>query len=168
MEGHRRGNGTCWVRMQRQVADDENSPKGGDWTSEEIAKLRELVDEYFQQNTPSAPGRGAGEGNEHLQVRDNINWKTIATEVGDPKREQLYAKVVPPRISPDGIESGQWGEGQDKILIEAVIRSGAESEVDVPWGGSCAWTHPEPNQAPIQAAETKYCGSERGFLLTKG
>ena len=27
----------------------KNSPKGGDWTSEEIAKLRELVDEYFQQ-----------------------------------------------------------------------------------------------------------------------
>ena len=109
----------------------KNSPKGGDWSSEEIAKLRELVDEYFQQNS-SAPGRGAGEGNEHLQVRDNINWKTIAMKLGTRNENSCMQKWY--RISPDGIESGQWGEGQDKILIEAVIRSGAESEVDVPWG----------------------------------
>ena len=36
-----------------------NNPKSGDWSPDEVARLRELVNEYFAQNN-AAPGRGAG------------------------------------------------------------------------------------------------------------
>ena len=67
-----------------------------------------------------------GEGNEHLQVRDNINWKTIAMKLGTRNENSCMQKWY--RILPT--ESNLVNkQGQDKILIEAVIRSGAESEV---------------------------------------
>ena len=110
-EGHRRGNGTCWVRMQRQVADDEKQSERGDWTSEEIAKLRELVDEYFSRiplrrdgvrvKNEAPPGAG-----QH-QLEDDRD------EVGDPKREQLYAKVVPHLSRRNRIWSMGRGARQD-------------------------------------------------------
>ena len=109
-----------------------NNPKSGDWSPAEVARLRELVNEYFAQNN-AAPVGGAGEGNEHLPLRDNINWKAISSKIGQ-KRKHVHAKVVPHNPEP----GGDWAVGRkvtDKTMLEGILKSDADDEHKVAWEG---------------------------------
>jgi len=107
-----------------------NNPKSGDWSPAEVARLRELVNEYFAQNN-AAPGRGAGEANEHLPLRDNINWKAISSKIGTRSENMCMQKWY--RIAPDATAAGQWSAGEDSVLISNIIKLGAASESTTPW-----------------------------------
>ena len=124
-----RAGGACrdkW-RMMR------NNPKSGDWSPDEVARLRELVNEYFAQNN-AAPGRGAGEGNEHLPLRDNINWKAISSKIGTRSENMCMQKWY--RIAPSAEETGQWAKGDDKIMLEGILKQvDADDEHKVAWEG---------------------------------
>ena len=110
-----------------------NNPKSGDWSPDEVARLRELVNEYFAQNN-AAPGRGAGEGNEHLPLRDNINWKAISSKIGTRSENMCMQKWY--RIAPSAEETGQWAKGDDKIMLEGILKQvDADDEHKVAWEG---------------------------------
>lgn len=109
-----------------------NNPKSGDWSPAEVAHLRELVNEYFAQNN-AAPGRGAGEGNEHLPLRDNINWKAISSKIGTRSENMCMQKWY--RIAPSPEETGQWAKGDDKTMLEGILKSDADDEHKVAWEG---------------------------------
>ena len=102
----------------------------GDWTPEELSQLKQLVNEQLAARG-AAPGRGPGEGNEHLPVRDNINWKAISLKLKTRSENTCCAKWY--RIAPDSVASGEWGEGDDKVMVAALRRAQAASEADVNW-----------------------------------
>ena len=104
----------------------------GDWTPEELAQLKQLVNEQLAAQG-AAPGRGPGEGNEHLPVRDNINWKAISLKLKTRSENTCCQKWY--RIAPDSVAAGEWGEGDDTTMVAALRRARAASEADVDWAG---------------------------------
>jgi hypothetical protein len=104
----------------------------GDWTPEELAQLKQLVNEQLAAQG-AAPGRGPGEGNEHLPVRDNINWKAISLKLKTRSENTCCQKWY--RIAPDSVAAGEWGAGDDTTMVAALRRARAASEVDVDWAG---------------------------------
>ena len=104
----------------------------GDWTPEELAQLKQLVNEQLAARG-AAPGRGPGEGNEHLPVRDNINWKAISLKLKTRSENTCCQKWY--RIAPDSVAAGEWGEGDDTTMVAALRRARAASEADVDWAG---------------------------------
>jgi hypothetical protein len=104
----------------------------GDWTPEELAQLKQLVNEQLAAQG-AAPGRGPGEGNEHLPVRDNINWKAISLKLKTRSENTCCQKWY--RIAPDSVAAGEWGAGDDTTMVAALRRARAASEADVDWAG---------------------------------
>ena len=104
----------------------------GDWTPEELAQLKQLVNEQLAARG-AAPGRGPGEGNEHLPVRDNINWKAISLKLKTRSENTCCQKWY--RIAPDSVAAGEWGAGDDTTMVAALRRARAASEADVDWAG---------------------------------
>jgi hypothetical protein len=104
----------------------------GDWTPEELAQLKQLVNEQLAA-LGAAPGRGPGEGNEHLPVRDNINWKAISLKLKTRSENTCCQKWY--RIAPDSVAAGEWGAGDDTTMVAALRRARAASEADVDWAG---------------------------------
>jgi hypothetical protein len=104
----------------------------GDWTPEELAQLKQLVNEQLAA-PGAAPGRGPGEGNEHLPVRDNINWKAISLKLKTRSENTCCQKWY--RIAPDSVAAGEWGAGDDTTMVAALRRARAASEADVDWAG---------------------------------
>ena len=102
----------------------------GDWTPEELSQLKQLVNEQLAAQG-AAPGRGPGKGNEHLPVRDNINWKAISLKLKTRSENTCCTKWY--RIAPDSVASGEWGEGDDAIMVVALRRARAASEANVDW-----------------------------------
>jgi hypothetical protein len=68
-------------RDKWRLAKGGEHKKSGHWSQEETDKLCELVKEHFRQRGAEA-GCGPGTGNEHLSLRDNINWVTISAKMG--------------------------------------------------------------------------------------
>eukprot|EP00227_Mantoniella_beaufortii_P006952 CAMPEP_0197610412 /NCGR_PEP_ID=MMETSP1326-20131121/53269_1 /TAXON_ID=1155430 /ORGANISM="Genus nov. species nov., Strain RCC2288" /LENGTH=416 /DNA_ID=CAMNT_0043178927 /DNA_START=178 /DNA_END=1425 /DNA_ORIENTATION=- len=108
----------------------KNNPNKGEWSEEEVVKLKGLVEEYFATHQ-AGPGRGPGEGQEHLPLLDNINWTSISKQLGTRNENMCMQKWY--RIAPSAVSSGQWGAGEDKVMLEALLKSGAEGEQTVPW-----------------------------------
>jgi hypothetical protein len=104
----------------------------GDWTPEELSQLKQLVNEQLAAQG-AAPGRGPGEGNEHLPVRDNINWKAISLKLKTRSENTCCQKWY--RIAPDSVAAGEWGAGDDTTMVAALRRARAASEADVDWAG---------------------------------
>ena len=104
----------------------------GDWTPEELSQLKQLVNEQLAARG-AAPGRGPGEGNEHLPVRDNINWKAISLKLKTRSENTCCQKWY--RIAPDSVAAGEWGAGDDTTMVAALRRARAASEADVDWAG---------------------------------
>ena len=104
----------------------------GDWTPEELAQLKQLVNEQLAAQG-AAPGRGPGEGNERLPVRDNINWKAISLKLKTRSENTCCQKWY--RIAPDSVAAGEWGAGDDTTMVAALRRARAASEADVDWAG---------------------------------
>ena len=102
----------------------------GEWSNEELTCLKQLVNEQFAAQG-SAPGRGPGEGNEHLPVRDNINWKAISLKMKTRSENICLQKWY--RIAPDAVAAGEWGEGDDATMVAAIQKSRVSSEVHVAW-----------------------------------
>jgi hypothetical protein len=104
----------------------KNSPKTGEWSDDEVAKLKELVDAYFNSQQ-AGPGRGPGEGQEHLPLLDNINWTSISRQLGTRNENMCMQKWY--RIAPSAVSSGQWAGGEDKVMLEA----GPDDDVPSPF-----------------------------------
>ena len=104
----------------------------GDWTPEELSQLKQLVNEQLAARG-AAPGRGPGEGNEHLPVRDNINWKAISLKLKTRSENTCCQKWY--LIAPDSVAAGEWGAGDDTTMVAALRRARAASEADVDWAG---------------------------------
>ena len=102
----------------------------GEWTSEELIRLKHLVNEQFAAQG-SAPGHGPGEGVEHLPVRDNINWKAISLKMKTRSENICLQKWY--RIAPDAIAAGEWGEGDDSTMVAAIQKSRVAIEAHVVW-----------------------------------
>mmetsp|Transcript_19020 Transcript_19020/g.30758 ORF Transcript_19020/g.30758 Transcript_19020/m.30758 type:complete len:211 (+) Transcript_19020:901-1533(+) len=107
-----------------------NNPTSGEWSDHEVTRLKELVQEYFEAQQ-AGPGRGAGEGHEHLPLLDNINWKSISQILGTRNENMCMQKWY--RIAPSAISAGQWARGEDKLMLEAIQKSGVEVEHAIPW-----------------------------------
>ena len=110
----------------------KNNYQRGDWTPEELSQLKQLVNEQLAAQG-AAPGRGPGEGNEHLPVRDNINWKAISLKLKTRSENTCCQKWY--RIAPDSVAAGEWGAGDDTTMVAALRRARAASEADVDWAG---------------------------------
>ena len=108
----------------------KNKYQRGDWTPEELSQLKQLVNEQLAARG-AAPGRGPGEGNEHLPVRDNINWKAISLKLKTRSENTCCQKWY--LIAPDSVATGEWGEGDDLVMVGALRRARAASEANVDW-----------------------------------
>tara|TARA_B100001142_G_scaffold226744_2_gene224863 strand:+ start:3147 stop:4511 length:1365 start_codon:yes stop_codon:yes gene_type:complete len=120
-----RAGGACRDKW-RSISVERN----GKWTEAEKTTLSTLVNEYFAEQK-ATPGRGAGDGQEHRELLDNIPWSIIAQKHGSRTEAQCMQRWY--RVSMGAIDTGNWAAGDDKLLITALRKTNATHEVEVDW-----------------------------------
>ena len=91
----------------------------GHWSPEETLRLVQLVNGHFQKRG-ARPGCGPGENLEHLELRDNIPWKSISSELRTRNEQACLQRWY--QIAPDMTLVGSWRENQDFELLENIIK----------------------------------------------
>ena len=91
----------------------------GHWSPEETLRLVQLVNGHFQKRG-ARPGCGPGENLEHLELRDNIPWKSISSELRTRNEQACLQRWY--QIAPDMTLVGSWRETQDFELLENIIK----------------------------------------------
>ncbi|KAK9817342.1 hypothetical protein WJX74_005162 [Apatococcus lobatus] len=126
--------------------------RSGKWDEEETAKLRDIVEEYlaFKQDAEiqgkqatlsfgdiaeddSEPEEAAGEISDARVVVDDIDWSIISDRMGTRSNNQCMEKWYT-QLTPGMVSRGEWGSGDDRRLIRALLESGAKQEFQVDWG----------------------------------
>ena len=120
-------------RDKWRLAKGGEHKKSGHWSQEETDKLCELVKEHFRQRGAEA-GCGPGTGNEHLSLRDNINWVTISAKMGTRNEQACLQRWY--QISPPMTSTGEWDVEQDYEMLNNVIKYRSMTAEAVPWAST--------------------------------
>ena len=122
---------TRWrVLQENHSAAGKN--KGTRFSEEEDAQVLAGVKQWQERKAGGAEGSSTPWSHPLLRV-EAIDWTEVAKDVPTrtPKqcmnRYNMWLKV-PMR------EAGEWGAGEDKKMLRALVASGAESEAGVRWG----------------------------------
>jgi hypothetical protein len=110
-----RAGGACRDKW-RSISVERN----GKWTEGEKTTLSTLVNEYFAEQK-ATPGRGAGDGQEHRELLDNIPWSIIAQKHGSRTEAQCMQRWY--RVSMGAIDTGNWAAGDDWNSVSVPSRS---------------------------------------------
>lgn len=107
----------------------KRSKATGIWTQAELQKLCNLVHECLQSKATLG---NMGKENDHRILRDDINWEKIADDIGTHGHGSCCAQWYYTLASPM-IASGEWANGDDFILLQRLLESGACAEEEVEW-----------------------------------
>ncbi len=114
-----RDNSACrshWFKSRMGGKMNATSSKA--WTEQEISRLKQLVEEFLAKR--EAAERRGGEG--MRMQRDDIGWTEIAKKHGTRNAHQCLRKWYD-TLCPSMVTKGQWGHGDDRVLLEALYSS---------------------------------------------
>ena len=66
--------------------------------------------------------------------RENLDWAAMSLQMGTRSATQMsdrWYKILAPSMR----EAGEWGRGEDRILLAALLEEGAAEETEVEWAG---------------------------------
>ncbi|KAK9840762.1 hypothetical protein WJX81_003109 [Elliptochloris bilobata] len=112
--------------------------RSGRWTPEEEALLADIVPDALagaQAARAAAPREGSSRGTEQdgRVVLDDINWAAVSERLGTRSPLQCMGKWYS-KLSPSMVARGDWGSGDDRRLLRALLASGAAQEWQPDWG----------------------------------
>ena len=102
----------------------------GHWSPEETLRLVQLVNDHFQERG-ARPGCGPGKNFEHLELRDNIPWKSISSKLRTRNEQACLQRWY--QIAPDMTVVGSWSENQDIELLKNIVEQKKPSLEVVDW-----------------------------------
>ncbi|KAK9824387.1 hypothetical protein WJX72_009904 [[Myrmecia] bisecta] len=125
--------------------------RSGAWSEEEVRKLRDAVEEYLTLKQDHEAARreatlsfadisGAGAQPAAADGRlllDDIDWGLISDKVGTRSNNQCLDKWYN-QLCPSMVSKGEWGSGDDRRLLRALLLSGCSHDWETDWGGLVA------------------------------